>query len=416
MKIWNIFRREEVDQVSTPPPRVSSGAYQQNVVHVNSKERAMKIASVYRAVNLIASGVAVLTLEYKRKDMARNYFKLYDTGAGARVNYLIQVQPNERMNAFTFFKNVVAQVLLLGNAIIVPKRNMYGEVTELVLVKGGSTAYDEYSNRYTVYDETNKIGGTYEAKDIIHIKNTCNDGGYWGLSTIHYAAVTLGIAATADKETEKRFATGGRWKAILQNDHTVKGFGEAPDEEMESMAEDIQASLNNGDDIISVRGDGKLTPISMTSSDMQFLESRKFTIREISRFFNVPPSKLMDDTNSNYKSTEMSNIQFYSEALQPIVTEIEREFNAKLVGAANWGDYRFNFDVQKIYALDLDSLAKWNKARLESGQVTVNDLRREVDKEPVEGGDEVYLSVNFAPLGSAKLNGETKAPEKGGQE
>ena len=47
------------------------------------------------------------------------------------------------------------------------------------------------------------------------------------------------------------------------------------------MGMDIQDTLNRGGDILAVYGDGKLTPISMSSADMQFLESRKFNIREI---------------------------------------------------------------------------------------------------------------------------------------
>ena len=151
-----------------------------------------------------------------------------------------------------------------------------------------------------------------------------------------------------------------------------------------------------------------MSPLSMTSADMQFLESRKFTIREIARFFNVPPSKLMDDSNSNYKSVEVSNIAFYSEALQPIVEEIEREFTAKLLNVATYQDYKYSFNLRSLYALDLESKAKWDSSRLQNGMVSVNDLRRENDIEPTEKGDEVYLSVNFAPLGSAKLSGESQ--------
>ncbi len=66
-----------------------------------------------------------------------------------------------------------------------------------------------------------------------------------------------------------------------------------------------------------------------------------------------------------------------------------------------------------LYALDLDSKAKWDKARLDNGQASVNDLRRESDKIPVDKGDDVYLSVNLAPLGSAKLSGEVAEPAKG---
>jgi HK97 family phage portal protein len=139
---------------------------------------------------------------------------------------------------------------------------------------------------------------------------------------------------------------------------------------------------------------------------MQFLESRKFTIREIARYFNVPPSKLMDDTNSNYKSVEVSNIDFYTEALKPLVEEIEREFSAKMLNETTFLDYKFKFNLKSLYALDLEGKAKWDSSRLQTGQVSVNDLRKENDIEPVQKGDDVYLSVNYAPIGSTKLNGE----------
>ena len=119
----------------------------------------------------------------------------------------------------------------------------------------------------------------------------------------------------------------------------------------------------------------------------------------------------MDDSNSNYKSVEVSNIAFYTEALQPIVTEIEREFTAKLLNVFTFQDYKFSFNLKSLYALDLESKAKWDSSRLQNGQCSVNDLRRENDIEPTEKGEEVFVSVNFAPLGSAKLSGEPTKSE-----
>lgn len=408
------FYSREIDETkaASKEKKVSSGSYLNNIVRVTNEKTALKIAAVYRAVYLISSATACLTLEYKRKDRAKNYFKLCDNGEGKNINYLLSIKPNERMNSFTFLKNVVAQVLLRGNAVIVPIKDGLGHTSSYILTSPGCVDYDKDHNTYDIKDDTNNLHKIYDASEVIHIKNMCDDGGFWGLSTITYAATTLGIAATADKETMKRFGTGGRFKAILTNDKSQKGFGEYDDGEMSSMADDIQDALNNGDDIIQVKGDGNLTPISMTSADMQFLDSRKFTIREIARFFNIPPSKLMDDSNSNYKSTEMSNIQFYVEALQPIVTEIEREFNAKMLSPTTYLDYKFQFNLKSLYALDLDGKAKWNKGRLENGQASVNDLRREDDKEPVEGGDEIYLSCNVAPLGSEKLRGKASIEPK----
>lgn len=104
MSIINWFKREVSSGVIGADKSVNKGDYKQNVVWVNNSETAMKIAAVYRAVNLISSAAASLTLEYKRKDYAKGYFKLYDTGDGALMNYMLSMRPNERMNSFVFFK------------------------------------------------------------------------------------------------------------------------------------------------------------------------------------------------------------------------------------------------------------------------------------------------------------------------
>lgn len=409
MGLFKFFKRETVQTV---PQNNGSGAdYRQHVVYANTPEMAMKIAAVYRAVNLISSGLASLKMEFKRKDRSKDYFMLYTNGVGRKINWLLGVEPNDRMNSYTFFKNLVASILLRGNAYIYPEYDELGLVSAFYLLSPDSVVYDKYANLYEVRDEINGIYRTLRSSDILHFKNVSRDGGYTGVSTIRFAAQTLGIAATSDAETLKRFATGGRFKAILKNSTNVRGIGEYQDEELKGHGNDLQESINRGDDILVVKGDAEVSPLSMTSADMQFLESRKFTIREIARFFNVPPSKLMDDSNSNYKSVEVSNIAFYTEALQPIVEEIQREFAAKMLNETTFMDYKYSFNLKSLYALDLESKAKWDSSRLQNGQCSVNDLRRENDIEPVDKGDDVYLSVNFAPLGSAKLSGETTEKE-----
>lgn len=406
----NFFKREAVEAVK--PANVEGADYRQHVVYANTPEMAMKIAAVYRAVNLISSGLASLKMEYKRKDRVKGYFKLYDHASGKSINYLLGVRPNGRMNSFVMFRNLVTGILLRGNAYIYPVRDETGVVSEFVLLSPDSVVYDVHLNVYHVADAVNNIYAVVGSRDILHFKNVSRDGGYTGVSTIRYAAQTLGIAATSDEETLKRFATGGRFKAILKNSTNVRGFGEYQDDQLKGHGTELQDAINRGDDILVVKGDAEVSPLSMTSADMQFLESRKFTIREIARFFNVPPSKLMDDSNSNYKSVEVSNIAFYAEALQPIVEEIQREFAAKMLSVDTYQDYKYCFNLKSLYALDLESKAKWDASRLQNGQASVNDLRRENDIEPTEKGDDVYLSVNFAPLGSAKLSGEAAVNEK----
>ena len=156
--IDRLFKREAA--VVEPKQQAAVGAdYKQNVVWANTPTRAMKIAAVFRAVNLISSGLASLKLEYKRKDRYKGYFKMDDSIGGKRMNYVLSVQPNRRMNASVFMKNLVAQILLQGNAYVLPVKNIYGDVEALYLLTPGSVAHDKLTNTYQVADAVNMISG-----------------------------------------------------------------------------------------------------------------------------------------------------------------------------------------------------------------------------------------------------------------
>ena len=405
----NIFRREAAPQ-SGQDSGSSAANYRKQISYAGTPQTALKIAAVYRAVNLISNAIGVLPMHYKRYNAALRYFKDdYDTIAGKRLNYLLSVRPNDRLTAFQFWKQVVCQVLLYGNAYIYPRLNQYGEPVEFILCTAGSVSYLAYSNNYVINDVYNGLQGEFRSDEVLHIRNM-NLNGYEGVSTITYAANVLGIAATGDEETLRRFATGGRFKAILSNAMSAVGFGRYQDNQLKGQAKDLTETLQSGQDIMALSGDVKVTPFSMTSADMQFLDSRKFTIREIARFFNLPAAKLMDDSNTVYGTAEANNLSFYSEALQPIIEDIEDEFRSKLLGEDRFQNYKFCFDISSLFVMDRKSQAEWNKSRLETGLVSVNDLRREMDTPPADKGDDVFVSVNLAPLGSEKLNGKASAP------
>lgn len=405
---FHIFRREAERQAKES--KAPAADYRKQISYAGTPPTALKIAAVYRAVNLISNAIGVLPMHYKRYNAALKYFKTdYDTVVGSRLNYLLSVKPNDRLTAFQFWKQVVCQVLLYGNAYIYPRLNIYGEPVEFILCTAGSVSYLAYSNTYTINDVYNGLQGEFRSDEVLHIRNM-NLNGYEGVSTITYAANVLGIAATGDDETLRRFATGGRFKAILSNITNVVGFGKYQDNQLDGKAKELTETLQSGQDIMGLPGDVKVTPFSMSSTDMQFLDSRKFTVREIARFFNIPAAKLMDDSNTVYGSAEAANLAFYSEALQPIIEDIEDEFRSKLLGESRYQNYKFCFDISSLFVMDRKSQAEWNKSRIETGLVSVNDLRREMDAPPVTDGDDVFLSVNLAPLGSDKLSGKTSNP------
>ena len=399
-KWWDItrfFKREEGAEPAPEPrttPRTGGGVY----FFTPSINAALSIATVYRCAQILSDSVACLHLQYMKLKDGR-----YQEDMNAPIHYLLSVQPQPELSIFDFWSTAVKLMLLEGNAYIYP-RYVLGELTDLVLCSRNSVAHDVLNNRYTIVDAYNGVYGTFGESEIIHLYLHSSDG-RTGESVISHARRTIGIASVGDDETANRFTNGGNVRGLVSNDKSTIGFGEYQDEELEKTAEDIDSRFQNGEHIVSLPGQVDFKQISLSSTDMQFLESRKFTVREICRFFGVHPSFVFDDTSNNYKSAEMANVAFLSNTLNPILKRIEVEFTRKLIPRSLCCKRVFQFDRKGIYSLDLVALADYQKKTIESGIYTVNDWRRIENQPEVEGGDAVYISTNLAPLGSQKLSG-----------
>lgn len=351
---------------------------------------ALSLATVYRCVKLLGDSVANLPLRYMR---LKNDIFVEDTTS--RLHYLLAVQPDTAVSAFDFWAQLVENVLLDGNAYIVPVYNTATmEADRLALCKRGTVTHDIYNDTYSVSDIVNGIYGVYNEDEIIHIKGTSVDGKH-GVSVLTYARLTLSIGASGDRETLNRFQNGGNVRGIISNDKSVTGFGEYQDEQLERTAASVDDKFSGGVRIVSLPGQVDFKQISLSSTDMQFLESRKFTVREICRFFGVHPSFVFDDTSNNYKSAEMANVAFLSNTLNPILRKIENELQRKLIAPSLCSKRKFQFDRRGLYACDLDSRVKYQMQTIQTGLYTVNEWRREENKPPVEGGDAVLVSANL---------------------
>ena len=350
---------------------------------------AMKVATVYRCVNLIAESVANLPLQYMKRRGG-----LFEEQPESTLHYLLNVQPDAPLSAYDFWTQAVRQVLMDGNAYIIP---FYDPATmqpyRLALCGRHTVSHDTLSDRYTVADTWNGISGTFDEGEVIHIKNFSLDGKH-GLSTLAYAAMASGIASTGDRETMQRLATGGHVRGILRNDNSVRGFGEYQDEELKKQAVSMDEQFSGGARIVSMSGEIDFKQLSMSSTDMQFQQVRQFTVRELCRFFGVHPSFVFDDTSNNYKSAEMANVAFLSNTLDPLLKKIEAELNRKLVPRALSARQRIRFDRRGLYSCDLESRADYQAK-------TIVDHRRLHG--PIKSLDELRLYKDFTPEVIEKL-------------
>lgn len=352
---------------------------------------AMSISTVHRCVSVLAGSVASLPVNILRRRDG-----IFVADKGNPLGRLLNVEPDASVSAYDFWEGIMTDILLAGNAYVVPVYSPeLGGYIRLVRCRRGTVTHDTDTDTYSVSDLTNGMHGTYGEADIIHIKGMSGPDPKTGVSVLTHARMSMQIASVSDRETYSRFQNGGDVRGIIGNDLTLRGYGEYQDKQLESLADKTDRLFRSGERIVSLPGQVSWMPLSMSSADMQFLESRKFTVLELCRFFGVHPSFVFEDTSSNYKSAEMANVAFLSNTLNPWLRKIENEFRRKLFAPGVAEFRKIEFDRSGLYACDLETKVRYQAQMIGAGLRTVNELRAEENRPPVDGGDSVFISANL---------------------
>jgi HK97 family phage portal protein len=409
MKLMNLFRKKQKRSSGDVEININTASDDVSQVFGDGVgSLGMKIATVYRCVDIVSSTVAHLGLNmYRRKfedidGVKVPYFSVDENNA---IDALLSFRPNDRLTAFELWKNTVSMILLKGNAYIYP-RSVGGEIRELVLLAPDTVKYDVNNNIYIVDDCINSVYGTFCADEIIHLRNVCIDGGYNGVSTVVFAANALKIAVSTDTQEVDLFKSGSTLRGFVSGDGSaVQGFGQVQDEQLKGVAERIDKNLMSGQRIFQLPGVMKFNQLSLTPSDLQLLDSKKFNVLEICRFFGVHPDKVFSQTSTNYKASQNSQTVFMTDTLQPILHKIENELDVKLIPLSLHNRLHIRFNLQNYYESDLTTKSEYYKNMLEVGAMTVNDIRTREGRVPVDGGNKTFISCNVAPIDSPKIQG-----------
>lgn len=386
--ITNLFSPVQVVSAPAPP------SYDAGVLDT-SADAAMKVSAVYSAVKLISEGIARLSLSYQRYNFAASRFV---DDYNATLYRVLRIKPNATMSSFDMWRAAVQQMLLEGNAYLLPKYDALGDVVSLTLLSPYSTVYDAKNNLYMIRDAVNGIARDVAPAKIVHLRNIGTDGGHTGLSTIQLAARALGIMRLSDQNTANTLSNGGRMRGILTGAGGVDTFGAATTSQLSGVADGIEKDMREGRTVIPVPQDMKFQSITLSPADAKVLESKQVTTRDIARFFRVHPDLLYEGSNNTYKAAEVPNVMFLTQTLAPLLVQIESELLIKLVPENLWGKRRIRFDREDLYTTDLLTEGTYFEKMLQTGIYTVNELRRKKGQSPVEGGDTPLVSANLKGL------------------
>lgn len=356
-----------------------------------SDSMAMKLSAVYGCVDVICKAVSQLPLEIFRIDSDGYKHK-------ARTHPLFNVlnkKPNHRMTRYTLMSLWIQSSLLWGNGYAYIKRKGEGNNGEPESLIYLSPTYVTIVPPKNLIDPVQyRVAGTetlVPARDMIHIVNKSFDG-VTGVSTIHYASQTLGLAHDAEKHAANFFASGCGIGGILKSSTVLK------EDQAKALKEAWNKAVkdNGYNGVVVLGADLDFRALTVNPSDAQLLETRQFNVIDICRFFGVSPVKVFDLSKSSYSTVEATNISFLTDTISPLLEKIELELETKLFDGDPDIDVRF--DVSQLLRADKQSLASYYSTLFQIGAINPNEIRREIDLPPIEGGNKNYVQVNLQPI------------------
>ena len=412
---------------STMPsePKVTGGSYQERIVYPRSPMAALTVSAVYRATELRAKTMAVMPVQYRKKDTAKGNFVEDRRGLGNRINYLLQVEPNPIMTASDMWSLVTINQLMTGNGFVYIERDEFDLPYRLWLVREGGYNIETgmYSSISYLSDRGWVVKTNVPRKDVMHFPNTFrwSQNGFWGISTLQFAIETLSLNKTLRQQALETAAKGGRVKLIIGEEKPASGqgtlaFGMFNKDTMDAYAKELQDKMYAGQDILAIRGLDKVQNISMTSAEMQALETVGATDDDISRFWGTPRPLLMLDTNSHYNDYQNATMEYHTRTILPEKSGREKEIYRKIDRdpQGNFGYRDVHICEKPLLAMDPERQAKVDLLELQTGASTINEIRAQHDRPAVENGDVPMASANLMTLDALIAKSEAATTLKPG--
>jgi HK97 family phage portal protein len=149
--------------------------------------------------------------------------------------------------------------------------------------------------------------------------------------------------------------------------------------------------------------------IGIPPEDAQFLETRKFQVSEIARWFRVPPHKLADLERATFSNIEHQGREYVTDTLMPWIVRLEQEADRKLFAMNNRASMYTKINANALMRGDSKARADFYQKLSNLGVLSINEIRELEDIDPIgPEGDKRFVQLNLTTID--KVGEETQAP------
>jgi HK97 family phage portal protein len=378
-----------------------TGAWQRNLeINVDT---AASFHADFACKTLIARDIAKLRLKLVEKDDDDIWSEVTNPAFSPVLR-----RPNTYQTHNQFWESWVLSKLSRGNTYVLKERDNRNVVTALHVLdptRVRPLVGDDGAVFYSLSsDNLTGIGNdiTVPAREIIHDRFNCLFHPLVGTPPVFASGLASMLGLNAQKASA----------LLFENSSMPGGIITAPDEMSDEQRLRFKTEWENNFSRINlgrvaVMGGGlKYEPIAMTHVEGQMIESLKWSAEVVCSVYHVPPYKVGVGALPSYNNVQSLNVEYYSQALQSHIEEIEELLDFAL--GIGWGvGLGTEFDTENLLRMDSVTQITAIRDAVGAGVMAPNEGRSKLDLKPVDGGDAPYLQQqNYSLAALAKRDAQ----------
>lgn len=350
---------------------------------------ALQIAAVWACLDLLSKTVGTLPLfvYLNRANGMRELAR--DTSLWG----LLHDSPNARMTSADFWCAMVLYLALRGNAYARIERDARGEAFALWPMNPDQVQMQVSASGEVIYwyRIDNDLAALAEA-NVLHIRGMGN--GLMGLSKLEYMRASTGEIANAQDAASKLFANGGKPTGVLMVDNIL-----SKEQRAAIQANFSEMACGTTSRLFVLEANMKYQQLNLSPQDMQILETRRYGVEEIGRWFGVP-AVLINHSNVTTWGTGIEQIVegFFKFTIRPLLVSIEKSVAKRVLTSEQRSRYTVEWNFDALLRASLKDRAEIYSKLGQNGVMTRNEMRQLENLPSVPGANDLTVQINLTPL------------------
>ncbi|MFQ7545886.1 MAG: phage portal protein [Turicibacter sp.] len=387
----NLASRLKATLTPNQPRTVEENATFDDVVEYGSesvtitRDVAEKIGALNYGISLISETIASLPVYLYKRDESGGREKVDDYR-----NKLLNLENSDYSTAYNMKRNLVSDYLYHGNGYLDIYRDHDYKIKSLIHIPYKDIQIrksDRFNKREVTYTYDYWGMSNIPSFGVVNLARNTKDGELEGQGVLKEGSLILGNSYGFESFTETTIKSGFNVKGVVEKDGILT---KPAKESLMAMLKKFFSGSRNAGKVLVLDDGMKFKPISMSPADLELLQQKEFTIKDIARLLKIQPSLLgIANGGMTYSNEKDNQLQFLKYTIEPLLTIIEQTFNKYLLTEDEKSrGFFFEFNTQNMLRTS-----------------PADEIKMYVDavKGTILTADEARQRLNWKPLGLDKL-------------